>query len=272
MIKTPIFTLLYNNKSATHDIAEDLLEATFTDNLTGEADELDITLADEQRKWMGDWYPEKGAKLRFAIGFLGEKLLDCGEFEIDEITISDSPNTVQIRALSASVSSGLRTNKYKAYDNYTLDKVIQHTAKSLGYQVEGKIQPLPIERITQKETDLAFIKRLADSYGYIVKVIGTRLIFSQLSALKATASIATIDRKSMYASWYLRDQIRTVKKDANVTKQNPSQKKTVKASVAPQRPSNPSAKTAKAKIAHTKQEPKDLMVFGIKDGQVKKVN
>ena len=60
MIKTPAFTLLYNNKSATADFAKDLIEAVFTDHLTGEADELDITLADPDRKWLGDWYPTKG--------------------------------------------------------------------------------------------------------------------------------------------------------------------------------------------------------------------
>lgn len=231
MIKKPTFTLLYNNKSATIDIAKDLIEASFTDHLTGEADELDITLADDERKWMGDWYPEQGATLAFAIGYEGEKLLDCGMFEIDEITVNDSPNTVQIRALSAGVTDGVRTVKHKAYDSQTLDKIIQATAERLGYTVEGKIEPLRIERVTQKETDLAFIKRLADSYGYIVKVIGKRLVFSKISELKNASSIATIDRTQMYTGWYVREQIRTVKKESSVTSHNPKTKQTIKAKV-----------------------------------------
>lgn len=233
MIKKPTFTLLYNNKSATIDIAKDLIEASFTDHLTGESDELDITLADEERKWMGEWYPTKGATLVFAIGYEGEKLLDCGTFEVDEITVNDSPNTVQIRALSAGVADGVRTTKHKAYDNQTLDGVIKATASSLGYTVEGKIEPLRIERVTQKESDLAFIKRLAEAYGYIVKVIGKRLVFSKISELKTAGSIATIDRTQMYTGWYVREQIRTVKKEATVTSHNPKTKQTIKAKVTP---------------------------------------
>lgn len=229
MIKKPTFTLLYNNQSATHDIAKDLIEASFTDHLTGESDELDVTLADVERKWMGDWYPSKGATLEFAIGYEGEKLLNCGTFEVDEITVNDSPNTVQIRALSAGVTDGVRTKKHKAYDNKTLDEIINATATSLGYSVEGKIEALRIERVTQKETDLAFIKRLADSYGYIVKVIGKRLVFSKLSEIKNASSVATLDRTEIYTGWYFRDQIRTVKKDASVTSHNPKTKNTIKA-------------------------------------------
>lgn len=278
MIKTPTFTLLYNDKSATHDIAEDLIEASFTDHLTGEADELDITLADPERKWLSDWYPTHGATLAFCIGYVGEKLLDCGTFEIDEITVSDSPNMVQIRALSAGITTGVRTVKHQGFDNQTLDAVILQVAKNLGFSVEGKIEALHIERITQQETDLAFINRLATTYGYMVKVVGKRLIFSKLSELKTAQSIATLDRTDMIKGWRFTDQIRNVPQSAEVAKHNPKTKKTVKAKV--------QAKTAKAKTTAkatstkpsstkkttSKSAKKPLIIYGVKNGQVVQVN
>lgn len=282
MIKTPTFTLLYNDKSATHDIAEDLIEASFTDHLTGEADELDITLADPERKWLSDWYPTHGATLAFCIGYVGEKLLDCGTFEIDEITVSDSPNTVQIRALSAGVTTGVRTVKHQGFDNQTLDAVILQVAKNLGFSVEGKIEALHIERITQQETDLAFINRLATTYGYMVKVVGKRLIFSKLSELKTAQSIATLDRTDMIKGWRFTDQIRNVPQSAEVTKHNPKAKKTVKAKV--QAKTAKAKTTAKAKIKTTsakssstkkttpKSAKKPLIIYGVKNGQVVQVN
>lgn len=225
MINTPYFELLYNNKSATHDIAKDMITVTYTDTLKGESDDLSITLDDAERKWMGAWYPETGATLQFKIGFFGGELLDCGEFEIDDIDITDSPNTVRIRALSAGVNSPLRTTKYRAFDDKTLDVVINEVANSLGFSVEGQILALPVERLTQQETDLAFIKRLSDQYGYIVKVKGKQLIFSRLDKLKANTSEIILRRgKEVGRGWSFREQIRTVKKSASVARQNPKTK------------------------------------------------
>ncbi len=228
MIDMPAFELLYNNKSATHDIGLHLLDARYNDTLKGESDELDITLEDTERKWMDAWYPSKGATLDFKIGIDGDAILDCGQFEIDEITISDTPNTISIRALSAGINSPLRTVHYQAFDDVLLEDVLQKIAADLGFTIEGKIYPLMIERVTQSETDLAFIHRLAKTYGYIVKVIGKRLVFSSLERLKSNSSVIILRREEINRGWQFRDQIRTVKKEATVARQNPKTKRLVK--------------------------------------------
>lgn len=266
MINTPTFTLLYNNKNATHDIAEYLIDASFTDHLTGKADELDITLADPERKWMDAWYPSKGANLQFSIGYEYGQSLDCGTFEIDEITVNDSPNTVQIRALSAGVNVPLRTKRHRAFDNQTLDQVIKQVADTLGFSVEGKIEPLPIERITQQETDLAFINRLANDYGYIVKIKGKRLIFSQLVNLQNIGSVTKIDRSDVMRGWSLREQIRDVPKETNVKKHNPKAKKTIKATAKHQ----PKTRLKKVKTRGSKKSNKPLIVYDMVDGKITK--
>ncbi|WP_019672317.1 phage late control D family protein [Psychrobacter lutiphocae] len=270
MIKTPAFTLLYDNKNATIDIAEYMTDARYTDHLTGTADELDITLSDPKRRWMDIWYPNKGATLKFSIGYEGGDMLDCGTFEIDEITVNDSPNTVQIRALSAGVNTPLRTKQYRAFDDQTLDQVIKKVADDLGFSIEGKIEPLPIERITQQETDLAFIKRLAEDYGYIVKIRNKRLIFSHAETLKMASSVTTIDRTDVMRGWNMREQIRDVPKETNVTKHNPKRKNTVKGSAKHKTKTIRKSSNTKTKTkTKSKAKPK-LVVYDIQDGKLTK--
>lgn len=227
----PTLKLFYSNKNITRDIASDFLRVEFIDHLSGESDTLEVTLSDINGYWRGSWYPDHGATLTFSIGYENEPLLDCGSFEIDEITVMDSPNKVMIRALSAGVTQTLRTRKYRAYDDKTLDQVINQVASEIGFSVEGRITPIKIARLTQKESDLSFIKRLSNAYGYGVKVIGKRLVFTRLKLMRQAPAIATIDRTDMKPNWQFTEQIRTVKKQANVTRHNPTTKKTVRASV-----------------------------------------
>lgn len=222
-MKTPVFNLLYNTQNATHDIAKFMLEASFTDYLTDESDELEINLEDSDRRWIHDWYPQTGATLDFAIGYLGEPLLSCGRFEIDEIQITDSPNTVRIRALSAGVSPALRTVNHRAFDNKTLPQILL----SLALPVVGNIEPIMIERVTQDTTDLAFAKRLAHEYGYIVKVKDEQIVFSKITDINASATVLSLSREQLHRGWSFTDQIRTVKEQSQVTRYNPKTKQTV---------------------------------------------
>ena len=53
----------YNNKDISVDISKYLKSISYTDNLSGEADDLQITLEDRDGLWQSTWMPEKGALL-----------------------------------------------------------------------------------------------------------------------------------------------------------------------------------------------------------------
>lgn len=53
----------YNNKDISADISKYLKSISYTDNLSGEADDLQITLEDKAGLWQSTWMPEKGALL-----------------------------------------------------------------------------------------------------------------------------------------------------------------------------------------------------------------
>ena len=59
-----ILTIIkYNNKDISADISKYLKSISYTDNLSGEADDLQITLEDKAGLWQSTWMPEKGALL-----------------------------------------------------------------------------------------------------------------------------------------------------------------------------------------------------------------
>jgi phage protein D len=223
-VKQPTYKLTYRHHNITHDIASSLLSVTYTDNLTGESDELDVEIEDTDGKWMDDWYPAKGSLMTLALGYVGEPLMDCGSFEVDEIEFSDSPSVVRIRALSAGVTLALRTQQHRAFEETTLLKIVTHIARLQGYTVKGSIANIPIDRVTQNESDLSFIKRLADTYGYAIKMTGKTLAFLSFSELKNAPSQLTFTRADI-TNWRLRDQINSVYQGVQAKHHDPKKKK-----------------------------------------------
>ena len=49
--------VLYNGANISVAIERHLTNFTYTDNASGKADDLSITLEDRERRWMGPWFP-----------------------------------------------------------------------------------------------------------------------------------------------------------------------------------------------------------------------
>lgn len=52
--------VLYDNRDISADLAPYLKSISYTDHLSGEADDLTLTLEDRAGLWQGAWMPEKG--------------------------------------------------------------------------------------------------------------------------------------------------------------------------------------------------------------------
>lgn len=212
VVPTAVVQVIYNQRDISHTLDKDFISLHVTDKLSGESDELEITLHDADDKWSNDWYAGKGDTLHVKItDELGT--LDAGTFEIDEIEVSGhNPQTVSIKALATGVSSPIRTKNHKAHENTSLQAIANGYAHKHGLVLKGKIKPTPIERSTQyNETDIGYLKRLADKYGYVVTIKKKQLIFSDLASLKELPTHLTI-RKSDLSSWRITDKIREVYK------------------------------------------------------------
>lgn len=223
--------MLYNGKNISEDISIHLVGFSYTDNVTGVADDFEIKLEDVDGRWSNEWYPEKGAKLNLSFGTVNTKLLSPNTFEIDEIKLAgskDGGDTVSIKALSGGITKQVHTKRSHAHENKTLSEIVHTYAAKFGLTVVGNIANIAIGRVTQhREKDITFLNRLADEYGYAFSIKGTKLSFVPLKSLEALAKVAVID-KTDCIDWEISDKGIGIFNQATVKSHNPNQNRTIK--------------------------------------------
>lgn len=228
-VRSPRWALNYSGADLTADISQMVVAVTYGDYLSGLASEAEIEVEDRDRRWQGSWYPELGDQLSLAIGYAGEKLMPCGDFEVDEIELSGPPDALRLRCLSAYITPALRTRNSLGYENQSLMQIAATTAGKYGLTVvkAPSNSDLTFERVTQnQESDLGFLKRIADENGYDFTVRGSQLVFYARSALEAAVPVYTIDR-SQTTEFSFINRTRSIYKGAEVSYLNPHLKKLV---------------------------------------------
>lgn len=200
----PAFKLLYNGKNITKDISQSYVQITYNDNEHGTADDLTVELENTSGKWLDAWYPVKGDTLKFYMGYEGQKLLPCGEFEIDQPNFR--PAVISIKGISTSIKKPLRQKNTDGYEKTTLKKIAQAIAVKHGFTLVGEIKDIKIERKTQKtQHDLTFLKKLAEAYGYVFKITGNKLVFYSIEALEKLDSVFAVTPEDL-ANYDLQDK------------------------------------------------------------------
>lgn len=220
------YVLTYQQRNITRDISEFLLSLTYSDSLSGRSDELEVELEDSEGKWRDAWYPGQGDTLTLSIGWVGGQLRALASFEIDEVELGGPPFKVSIRALATGINSAVRTVEHRAYENISLDGLAKQIADRQGLQLVGRIEPIKLDRLTQQESDLAFLSKVAQEFDYAFKVTGKRLVFHAISELADAAPVAALKLGEL-SGISLRDQIRTVPKAVKVRHHNPAKKQLV---------------------------------------------
>lgn len=224
-VRKPVFFLEYEQKDITRYITPYALSVTYTDYEHGKSDEIDIRLEDREHLWKSSWYPKKGDVLSLKIGYEQEGLLPCGRFEIDEVELAGPPDIISMKGLSANIRKALRQNNTTAYENKSLRQIAGEIAEKHGFELIGEIEEVRVKRITQnQERDLAFLKRIAEEYGYVFKIADNKLVFYELLKLQTAKAVMVIDRKGM-SSFSFRDKTSEVYKAATVSYHDPKTKK-----------------------------------------------
>lgn len=189
--------LVYEGTNISPDIEPDLLSFEFTDKESGEADEITITLKDDHALWHTDWFPGKGDRLKATIVDKDFDQLYCGQFEIDDLTLSAPPNVFSIKGVSVPlVKSIRRTKKSKVWEEAALSEMVSAVATEGDLQQVFDVDndPFYAKQIQREETDLAFLKRLCDAEGLSLKVTDTQLVVFEQQAYEQTPTVLTITR------------------------------------------------------------------------------
>lgn len=227
----PTFKIEYNKKDITRDVSSYVVSIEYTDFEHGQSDEISITFEDSEKLWQNAWIPSKGDSLRLFIGYEGEKLLNCGVFEIDEIEFETPPDTLVVKAIATGIKKPLRQNNSIAYENKSLKQIANEIAKRHSLKLVGSIEDVKVERITQnQERDLSFLKKLAEQYGYIFKITEGNLVFYKTEKL-VNASAAKILYRNELSRVNLTEKTSKNYKSVTVSYHNPKTGKKVSATV-----------------------------------------
>lgn len=192
----------YNNKDISVDISKYLKIISYTDNLSGEADDLQIILEDKAGLWQSKWMPEKGALLDATLQqknwqTLSElpQSLRLGLFEIDEITSSGYPSKVQIKAVSVPDNNTLRgTERSRSWEKAKLQVIANDIASAAGMSLFWDTEENPVlDRAEQTEqSDLSFLYAICKDKGLALKISDKKIIIFDEAKYEAEKAKITI--------------------------------------------------------------------------------
>lgn len=173
---------IYSGVDISRDVSGDLVSMTYTDNESSKSDDVSLTLRNDHGKWSGPWMPIEGDKLTLTIikqTAEGVKRLPCGVCTIDEIKTVGKPSVLEINAASVPINTTIRRQqKSRAWENVKLSEIATDIAATGGIELLYLIDNDPeFDRRDQRdETDLQFLQRVCDDYGFKVKVTDSQLV------------------------------------------------------------------------------------------------
>jgi len=200
-IRRARISLIYEGKDITKDVEDYVISLVYTDYAHGKSDSLEVVFEDRDKLWQSAWFPEKGAKLKAEIILTnwngsGTKKLPCGVFTIDEVELNGPPDRVSVKAVSALVTTAIRLEKRTvAYENTSLMQIANDIVGKHGLQLFFEGEDVQFKRLDQKnESDLAFLKRIAEANGFHIKLAEEKLIVYQGKSFDSKPPSLTIKR------------------------------------------------------------------------------
>ncbi|GJA54974.1 late control protein D [Aeromonas caviae] len=175
--KAPAYQLLIDGKDVSATIRPRLSGMTITDNRGFDADTFDIELDDSDGQLA---MPRRGARMRALIGWQGQPLVDKGEFTIDEVEHSGTPDKLTIRGKSADLRGSLNKLRQTSYHQQTVGSIVDTIAQRHGLTTAcaERFKGMLIDHIDQQnESDPAFLTRLAGQCGALTTIKAGRLLF-----------------------------------------------------------------------------------------------
>ena len=196
IVPIPRYRVAYGVGDVTAAIDDFLVRLVYTDHLHGKADEVQFQVHDLEGAFKAAYWPQKGDDVTVSLGYDGgdlDGLWPCGTFTIDEVQADGPPDSITIKALSSSIKLPLRQKNNRGFEGTTLKQVAAKVAGAHGLTLSGTVPDVRIARVTQhQETDLGFLRRLAEDYGCICKVQAGQIVFHHLEALLGADSIALL--------------------------------------------------------------------------------
>ena len=225
-VRAPQWTMSYDGVDITTQVSPMVTSITYSDRLANLSGELEVEFEDRSKLWQGPWYPALGDQLSISIGYRGEGLQPCGAMQVDDLELIGPPDQFRLRCVATFITTAMRTNNSAGYENQSLLGIAGAIAEKYGFALIAApdLEDLVFARVTQRfETDLAFLKRLANEHGYDFAVRGAQLVFYTLAALELGIPVATIERSATLA-FRFRNRSRRIFASSQISYLDPASK------------------------------------------------
>ena len=151
--------------------------------------------------------PASGAGFKISAVFVREnwtgggrdKVLDCGQFELDSVDASGPPNTITIKATALPYSVQIRqTEKSKAWEAYTLSGIANEMAAANGMACMFLTTKDPsYSRVEQcKQSDISFLSQLCHEACISLKATNNLIVLFDQEDYEKKSPVLTIVRGS----------------------------------------------------------------------------
>ena len=161
-----------------------------------------------------------------------DKVLDCGQFELDSITASGPPATATIRATALPYRAAVRNAaRSQAWEGYKLSGIARELADANGLvcMFESANDPF-YQRVEQyRQSDLDFLSDLCKQAGVSLKLTNNIMILFDQAEYEAKDAIRTVKRgDGSYSSYELKYDAGNTKYDScRVSYTDPTTKKCI---------------------------------------------
>lgn len=179
MLRTPIIRLTADNQPLDDVIMARLISVSVTDNKSGDADELSLTLDDHDGKLA---MPKRGVKLQCWMGYVDAGVHDMGVYTVDSVEWGGTPDTISVKAKSADMKGSLKTARSQSYHDKKLGEIASQVATrhELELAMTDYLMNIDVGHIDQTdESDLHLLTRLAWQFGAVVNVKHGKLLIFQ---------------------------------------------------------------------------------------------
>lgn len=135
-----------------------------------------------------------------------DEVLDCGQFELDNVTVDGPPNTVTIKATSLSYTNAIRqTEKSKSWENVTLSQILEFITKKsgMGYMFISSKNPKYTRVEQYRQSDIAFLSRLCHNAGCSLKVTSNIVVIFDQAEFEQNPEVKTIKFGEGYTKYRL---------------------------------------------------------------------
>jgi Phage protein D len=184
-------------------LAPYFVSLTYEDNCDGKkADDLQITLADRDKRFISDWMPSKGAFLdagiiaeRWFMPFAPGLKLDCGRFWIDSIEFELPAHTVIVKANSIPTNVRLKQSiETRGWEETTLQDISNQIAGENKMTLDWQSDHNPRYGRTEQhdESALSFLMKRADDAKLAIKVNRNKIIIFDEQKLEDQAPKFTL--------------------------------------------------------------------------------